>query len=121
MQEYIEREDEFDINPREDAAAAANGDARAAAANGNMDEDAEVDIGGKDPHAAAGDPFADCVSSDEDVAGGWAEAGGKLRLLHHLPIEVQRRASPAPACACLPSSEARAASPHSIQATLCDK
>ena len=108
-QEYVEREDEFDINPREEGAPAgahANGDASAAAAGAELDDaddDDDVDIVTGDAGEPAGDPFAEGVSSDEECMGDWGEAGGQPRRpLHHLPLEVQRQASPAPACAPLP-------------------
>lgn len=76
MQEYIEREDEFDINPRP---AEENGHAGTA----GSDDDLDVDVERVEP-----DLDADW-SSDEEPAG--------EPPLKHLPICIERRVSPPPA------------------------
>ena len=77
VQEYIEREDEFDINPRP---AEESGHAGTA----GSDDDLDVDVETVEP-----DLDADW-SSDEGPAGGEAP-------LKHLPICIERRVSPPPA------------------------
>ncbi len=100
LQEYIEREDEFDINPREteaDNGGAANGSGGAAAVKLEDAEEEDVDVLGEDPNFRE-DPYL----SDGDAAA----AAGKPPPLRHLPIEVQRQEAPAaydpdPSCCCL--------------------
>ena len=86
MQEYIEREDEFDINPRPDEKPSG------ACANGKDDE--ELDVETAEPIEAL------YCSSDEDVA----RAPPRL---HHLPLEIEPQRPSTPECAVLsfPSSQ----------------
>ena len=79
-QEYIEREDEFDINPRPDEKPSG------ACANGRDDE--EIDVETAEPIEAL------YCSSDEDMA-------TALPRLHHLPLEIEPQRPSTPECALL--------------------
>lgn len=73
VQEYIEREDEFDINPRP----CENGNGAAAA----VDEDADVDVLTVEPQDSG-------YSSDEETVAGPG--------LMHLPVHIAREVTPVP-------------------------
>ena len=78
MQEYIEREDEFDINPRPDEKLSG------ACATGRDDE--EIDVETAEPIDAL------YCSSDEDAA-------TATPRLHHLPLEIEPQRPSTPECA----------------------
>jgi hypothetical protein len=75
MQEYVEREDEFDINPRPSE----NGTGPEAA----EEEDVDVDV-------VTAEPLDTGFSSDEETVAGPG--------LLHLPVHIAREASPVPQC-----------------------
>ena len=89
-QEYIEREDEFDVNPREGEAqdgVDANGGETKADTKLEHAEEEDVDVLGEDPNFKE-DPYL----SDGDATA----AAEKPPPLRHLPIEVQRQEAAVP-------------------------
>ena len=82
LQEYVEREDEFDVNPRspERPAAATEGD------------DSELDVATCEPVDAL------YYSTDEDPA-------TAPPRLHHLPLEIEPQRPSTPECAPVLASE----------------